>query len=39
MVTLLSPSQNKPSTMDEEPESTQMVPRLTKQVEGWLNCL
>jgi hypothetical protein len=30
MVTLLSPSQNKPNTMDEELESTKMVSRLTE---------
>jgi hypothetical protein len=30
MVTLLSPSQNKPNTMDEEPESIQIVLRLTE---------
>jgi hypothetical protein len=30
MATLLSPSQNKPNPMDEEPETTQIVPRLTE---------
>ena len=29
MVTLLNPSQNKPNTMDEEPETIQIVPALT----------
>jgi hypothetical protein len=30
MVTLLSPKQNKPNTVAEEPESTQIMPRLTE---------
>ena len=30
MVTLLSPNQNQPNTVAEEPEITQIVPRLTE---------
>jgi hypothetical protein len=30
VATLITPSQNKPNTMDEEPETIQMVPALTE---------